>query len=114
MDECHTSAMAPINNGGWLPNGNWTITGAYANYNGSVIKGPAIGFADHLCSNGYTWRTEIFIHSEIPWPQPNGEYMSQACVKVSSTGATPSTAGGDVRSVYDVKNFLAINYMTVG
>lgn len=114
MDECHTSAMPPVNNGGWLPNGNWTISGAYVNYNGNVIKGPAIAFNPHLCSNGYTWRTEIFIHSKIPWPQPNGEYMSQACVKVSSTGATPATAGGDVRSVYDVRNFLAINYMIVG
>jgi hypothetical protein len=42
-----------------------------------------------------------------------GEYMSQACVNVSSTGATPATAGGDVRQVYDVKMFLNITTMYV-
>jgi len=113
-NECQTSAMSPINNGGWLPNGTWTVQFASANYNGSVIKGPAIRFNDRTCANGYTWRTEIFIHSKIPWPTgPNGEYMSQACVKVSSTGSTPATAGGDILSVYNVKMFLSITTMYV-
>ena len=112
-NECQTSAMSPINNGGWLPNGAWTVQFASANYSGSVIQGPAIRINDRTCSNGTTWRTEVFIHSKIPWPS-GGEYLSQACVKVSSTGATPATAGGDVRQVYDVKMFLNITTMYVG
>lgn len=112
-DECRRSDVYPYNQGGWLPNGYWTVWFASVNYNGNVIKGPAIRFYDRPCSNG-TWRTEIFIHSKIPWPQPNGEYFSQGCVKVSSTGATPATASGDVRTVYDVKMFLGINNMLVG
>lgn len=113
-NECQTSAMSPINNGGWLPNGTWTVWFADPNYNGSVIKGPAVRFYDRACSNGYTMRTEIFIHSKIPWPSPNGEYMSQACVKVSSTGSTPASAGGDILAVYDHKIFLGITTMYVG
>lgn len=111
-NECQTSNMSPINNGGWLPNGTWTVWFASVNYNGTLIKGPAIRFYDRTCANGTTWRTEIFIHSKIPWPA-SGEYFSQGCVKVSSTGSTPATAGGHVRQVYDVKQFLGISTMHV-
>ena len=114
MDECRKSddPAYPPQTGGWLPNGTWTVQFASANYNGSVIKGPAIRFYDHVCSNGITVRNEIFIHSKIPWPT-GGEYMSQGCVKVSSTGSNPASAGGDIRYVYDVRAFLSINTMYV-
>jgi len=103
-NECHTSNMAPLNHGGWLPNGTWTVTGAFPNYQGQVITGPAIRFQDRPCFDG-TMRTEIFIHSAFPWVST--QYLSQACIKASSTG-TAASAGGDIRSVYDVRAYLSI------
>lgn len=80
-DECHRSTDYPLDRGGWLPNGTWSITGSYSNYNGQVIKGPAIRLADRQCYNG-NLRQEIFIHSAFPWAST--QYLSQGCIKVSS------------------------------
>lgn len=97
MNECQTSSMPPVDNGGWIPNGVWTVQFYAPNYNGQIIKGPAVRLIDRQCYNG-TWRTEIFIHSAFPWS--SGQYKSQGCIKVSSTG-TAGNAGGDIRTVYD-------------
>lgn len=105
-DECHTSAMSPIDHGGWLPNGTWQVWLGGSSYNpqGQVIKGPAIRFYDHACFNG-TMRTEIFIHSAFPWA--SSQYLSQGCIKVRSTG-TSGSPGGDIVSVWNVRAFLSI------
>lgn len=110
-DECHTSNMAPLDHGGWLPNGTWQVNlaGSSYNYQGQVIKGPAIRLYDRPCSNG-TMRTEIFIHSAFPWAST--QYLSQACIKASSTG-TSSSPGGDIVSVWNVRAFLAITTVYV-
>jgi hypothetical protein len=83
-------------NVGWLPNGNYKITQAFLNHSGTVT-GPALELSDHACSNG-TMRTELFIHSSYPWS--SGHYMSNGCLKLSSTGS-PSTAGGNIKAAYN-------------
>jgi hypothetical protein len=111
-DECHTSAMSPIDHGGWLPNGTWQVNlaGSSYNYQGQSVKGPAIRLYDRRCFNG-TMRTEIFIHSAFPWA--TSQYLSQGCVKVSSTGSSPSAPGGDIVEVWNVRAFLAITTVYV-
>lgn len=81
-DECHRSDVAPLNTGGWLPSGGYgTLPWADTNYWGGVIGGPVVRIPDHQCSNGSTWRTDLFIHSWPAFATP-GDYHSQACIKL--------------------------------
>jgi hypothetical protein len=117
-DDCHS-------NYGWTPDsgltdtrtttlksetGPYRVTGTYANYSGSGVTGPAVALSNHLCSAGTTLRTALFIHSSYPWS--TSHYSSEGCIKVESTG-TPSTAGGDVKTVYNLTRQNAVGLVIV-
>lgn len=109
-DECKKStASSPP--GGPIPAGSYDVTAHYLNHTGTVT-GPAIQLSDHLCYDGKTLRTELFMHSSYPWS--SSHYHSEGCIKVSNTGG-PSPASGDVMAMYNVHNFVGYpNHAGVG
>ena len=121
MNECITSAMAPMNNGGWLPSAYYNVGAPAFNYNGNVIHGIAFGLGNMNCYNG-TLRTELFVHSWSAWVAPTvpvpttpaqaGSYASQACIKLQGSGAY-SNMGGDIRSMYDWHIYLGLGSAAV-
>ncbi|WUO60195.1 L,D-transpeptidase [Streptomyces sp. NBC_00280] len=85
------SKDACAKNQGWLPNGDYSV-GGHTKTKDGVIKGYAIELSNKKCTNG-TWRTELFIHSEmtrgggqgIPEGQRwdgLGDYKSEGCIKL--------------------------------
>jgi lipoprotein-anchoring transpeptidase ErfK/SrfK len=93
---------------GWLPTKSYTIKNWFTRYNGSVIKGYAFQLNDTKCKNNSTWRTELFIHSEMTrtggqgantpgkddadrW-EGNNDYKSAGCIKMSPT---------DIKKLYE-------------
>lgn len=78
---------------GWIPNGNWKITGRTTKRD-TAIKGYAVQLQDMKCSpSSKKKRTAMFIHSEMNrdgsqgrteprrWDGP-GDYKSYGCVKL--------------------------------
>jgi hypothetical protein len=116
-----TGTNSCTTNVGWLPNGTYDIAkgnlnygngtksyvGHVDNYNGGLIFGRVYHLEDKACTSG-TWRTELFIHTEESptntqvncgaggdsnqcW-EGNGDYFSNACIKVARGPAGATTA----------------------
>ncbi|MEU6391012.1 L,D-transpeptidase family protein [Streptomyces sp. NPDC046939] len=78
---------------GWLPTKTYKIKKWYKKYDGTAIKGYAFHLNDTTCKNGYTRRTQLFIHSEMTknggqgsseprrW-DGNSDYKSAGCIKL--------------------------------
>jgi hypothetical protein len=78
-----------------MPLGVHDLSGVVSDsYNGSAIYGYVWQLQNMLCYNGVTWRTEMFVHSEMTpgggqgsvEPQRwdgDGDYYSNGCVKLS-------------------------------
>lgn len=83
-------------NVGFLPAGYYVIAGWNANWPGTAVQGPVLQLPNKVCNNGYTSRTELFVHSSYPWSADR--YHSEGCIKLMSTG-WPWQAGGDIAAV---------------
>jgi len=121
-DECDKSYGS--DSGGWLPAATYKLKGMFDNKN-DLIKARAIYFEDKVCSNGVTWRTGLFIHTEETAAQGqscdqycwNGvnDYKSKGCIKVSyadmpSVHSHYHTKGGDGRhEYYDLPAMLVVH-----
>lgn len=86
-------------NQGRLPNGTDRIRAFHRHHNGGShgVNGIARLLSDHTCSNG-TWRTDVFIHSEMltsggqGHPEPyrwdgTSDCRSNGCVKLKPSDA---------------------------
>jgi lipoprotein-anchoring transpeptidase ErfK/SrfK len=79
---------------GWLPAGTYSVGNRHTRYNGRIIKGYVIPLSNKKCEDRQTWRTELFIHSEMTrtggqgniesqrWNGVN-DYKSAGCIKLS-------------------------------
>ena len=72
-------------------------------YGSLDVRGPVVRINDKRCSNGVTWRDELFIHSSYIWT--DARYASLGCIKVSNSGYTgaysnPQNVTGHISEVY--------------
>ena len=93
-------------NRGWLPNGSYTARYEKNHQTSStVVKGSVWNLGSHVCSNGSTTRTELFIHSQGgnggSWQESN--YKSAGCIKINQTDRTYDKGLWD-RPIYGASN----------
>ncbi|MFE9098747.1 hypothetical protein [Streptomyces sp. NPDC007264] len=112
------STNSCLKNRGWLPNGTYKMLDFTKHHNGGAhgVNGIAWHISDHKCSNG-TWRTDLFIHSEM---LPSGrqgssepyrwdgasDYRSNGCIKLKPADIRRLS---DLRSSYPMPKKLYVS-----